>query len=258
VISNNTAWGTAGASGGGICNETGTVTITGSTVAENLASAPANPAYGGGIFNGNSAFLTLTQSTVSKNTVSGKDVMGGGIHNESGKLTVDKGTISDNTASGTEYAYSGGVSSYGVTATVAVTHAIVSRNVAVVGTPGGGGYGGGFSNTHGTMTMTQCTISRNSAVTMNGQGVGGGIFSQAGSGIVTVSGGTVSENYTLGTISLGGGIANAATLVVGDSAKIIQNLSSGDTGGIYNDAGGTATISSNTVITGNMPNDKNF
>ena len=92
-------------SGGGIYN-TGVTTITSSTISGNFAGGgypfPNGPGVGGGIYNHTGAMLTITNSTVSGNTVLTTDSgpgCGGGVAN-SGPLQIANTTISNN--SGTD------------------------------------------------------------------------------------------------------------------------------------------------------------
>ena len=96
TISGNTAF----AQGGGI-NNTGTVTVTGSTISGNTATT-ANSGFGGGIFNVGGT-VTVTDSTISGNTA----FAGSGIYND-GTVTVTDSTISGNTASFGGDIYNGG------------------------------------------------------------------------------------------------------------------------------------------------------
>ena len=81
------------AEGGGIYNNAGTVTLTGSTVSGNAGFGEG----GGGIYNNDSGTVTLTGSTVSGNSVA--DAFGGGILN-GGTLNVIGSTLSANIAVG--------------------------------------------------------------------------------------------------------------------------------------------------------------
>jgi hypothetical protein len=104
TISNSTISGNSvTVSGGGIYN-TGAATITNSTISGNFAGGgypfPNGPGFGGGIYNSSDAMLTITNSTVSGNSVLTTDSgpgCGGGIGN-SGPLQIANTTISDNSA----------------------------------------------------------------------------------------------------------------------------------------------------------------
>jgi hypothetical protein len=100
-------------------------------------------------------------------------------------------------------------------------------------------HGGGILN-FGTLTLSNCTVSGNSA-----RSTGGGIANELG-GTMTISGCTVSRNsVALGGPSpngAGGGIYNDGTMTLSGST-VIQNIG----GGIYNDYSGVLTILCSTV-----------
>ena len=263
--------------GGGIYNNGGTLTVTGSTFSENNASH-----WGGGIYN-YSGTLEVTSSTFSGNTaIIGGAILnwgtltvtdsvfsgniaqyeGGGIDNYyDGTLTVTNTTFSDNTAGGISINGSGGggIRSSG---TLDVSDSTFSGNIG--GTGGGisadgtatvtnstfsgntaGGSGGGIVVVHATATVANCTVSGNSALS------GGGIWNF---GTLTVTHSTVSGN-TAGAV--GGGIDNGGTLTVTDStfsgntALYDGGIYTYEGGGIYND--GTLNVSDST-FSGNSAN----
>jgi hypothetical protein len=113
--------------GGGIWNESGTLTINNSTISGNTALA-----YGGGIMNfdsnGGSAALTINNSTISGNSAN----QGGGIsfNEPSGTLTINNSTISGNAALGD----GGGILIYyGYAAQLTITNSTISGNSAPFG-----------------------------------------------------------------------------------------------------------------------------
>jgi Right handed beta helix region len=196
-------------SGGGVYNDgsegTATLTILNSSIS-------GNGAYfaGGGIYNdaqnGGSATMSLTGSTIDDNVAAytaqfgGGD--GGGIYNSGGTLTITNSVVRNNRAGVTDpfpAGTGGGIYSNG---TLTVTNSTIRDN---------GGYlaGGGIAGV-GAMTITNSTISGNGA---NGQhdgqpwGRGGGI-----SGSVTLNNSTLSGNYaslSAGGIDGGGNITNS-------------------------------------------------
>ncbi len=116
-------------------------------------------AFGGGIWNYPSGTLTVTDSTISDNTV-GND--GGGIYNTAtATLTVTNSTISGNTAGSGP---GGGIENAG---TLTVTNSTISGNTTT-------NNGGGISNT-GTLTVTDSTLSGNTAG-LNGDGISGAVM----------------------------------------------------------------------------------
>jgi hypothetical protein len=133
--------------GGGIYNNSGTVTVTGSTLSGNSADT------GGGIYN-LSGFLTVTNSTLSANTASGTSG-GGGIYNLD-ILLVQSSTLSGNSASG-----GGGIYSNGLSAVV--RNSTLSGNTA--------NQGGGIANFGLGLLVQSSTLSGNSASSS-----GGGVY----------------------------------------------------------------------------------
>ncbi len=101
--------------GGGIFNDGGTLTISGSTISGNTAYGSDGGgyyygAYGGGIANVDGGVLTITNSTISGNTADGEDnyAAGGGIINYGGTVTISSSTIADNEATSSESETVGG------------------------------------------------------------------------------------------------------------------------------------------------------
>jgi hypothetical protein len=251
--------------GGGIANEIGTLTITGSTIVNNSVSN-----YGGGIYN-DSGFLTITGSTISANVANHS---GGGIYNGySNLLTIitnstitgnsaDYGggifngvdlTITNSTITGNSAEYNGGGILNNYTATSTITGSTISGNSAnrsgggmindgiltITGSTisgNSGNEGGGICNTK-DLTITGSTISGNSAPD------GSGIYNYGTYGYLTITGSTISGNSG----NEGGGIYNIynATLTITDST-ITGNSANNFGGGIYNNDG-TLTITGSTI-----------
>jgi CSLREA domain-containing protein len=270
--------------GGGIYIESGNVTIKGSTVSNNNTTSGGDFAYGGGIFN--SGTLTITKSTLSNSTISsnsvsgGTDAYGGGIFN-SGALTITGSTISNNTASSASVVCAGGIMNYG---TLTITGSTISNNTASAN-PAQISYGGAIYNSGGTLTVAQSTISNNTALGGN-DALGGGIFNDVGP--LTITGVKITNNAARGDfIGKGGGICdfygevtvkactisgNAASgkslpgtgggiyledgvLKVQNASNIIRNLSSDEGGGIYYVGSGTGSISADSSVAKNIPDD---
>jgi CSLREA domain-containing protein len=145
-------------------NTNPTVSISGVTITRAGATSSSTEGnVGGGIYN--SGTLTLTNSTLSGNKVSGNGSAGGGVFNEgSASLTVNKSTISGNEANQGGGIYNSGSATGG--GSVTITNSTISGNQA----QGGGGIAS-FASTGETIKNT--TIARNTATTSNG----GGIFS---------------------------------------------------------------------------------
>lgn len=234
---------------GGIFNA-GKLVLTTSTVSGN--SARNSKLGAGGIFNGNTASLTITGSTVTENSsaygagvqnfgalnIEGSKVTrnsassnGGGIFNgTSGSVTVTDSKVKGNSAS----FGGGGIFNGGGNLTI--------KNTAVSGNSLASGVGGGVFNFLGTVTIRESTVSGNSLVS----GSGGGVFNSGGS--LDVAGSTVSGN----TASFdGGGIYNRGSLTIVTSTVSVNSASDGG-GGIFNDFRDASTLMlTNSTVSGN-------
>jgi hypothetical protein len=106
-----------------------------------------------GLIVNNGGTLTLNNSTVSGNTASGSNVLGGGILNQ-GALTITNSTISGNTVSG-QGSDGGGIAN-GPNSMVTLTNSTISGNTS-------SSKGGGISNFGSQVDIEFCTIYGNEA-----------------------------------------------------------------------------------------------
>jgi hypothetical protein len=169
------------------------LTLTGCTLSGNFAGV------GGGIFN--SGTLTVGGSTLSDNSAtgySGQVGNGGGIYN-SGAITVRRSLFTGNSGD-----LGGGVCNNGFGATLSLASSTFTRNTA-------SDSGGGTYNL-GTLALTNCTLSLNSA------GHGGGICVNTGGTLnlinTIVAGNTASANGP----DISGAVATADHNLVGNAA----------------------------------------
>ena len=114
------------AGGAGILNDTGTLTVTNSTLSGNNTNDDVP--YGGGGIVSYGGTVTVSNSTLSGNSASGG---GGGINNAGGTLTVTNSTLSGNSANSADGYFGGGIESHGGSATL--------QNTIVANSPSGGG-----------------------------------------------------------------------------------------------------------------------
>jgi energy-coupling factor transporter ATP-binding protein EcfA2 len=132
-----------------------------------------------------------------------------------------------------------------------LTDSTISNNTA----SGANGNGGGILNNNGgTLTITNSTISDNT--TSNSYG-GGGIYNN--NGTLTITNSIVSGNSVSGQQIGGGGIANEhGTLTITNSTVSGNSVSGPKTvgGGILNDSSGTLTIT-NSTVSGNSVSGQN-
>jgi hypothetical protein len=195
-------------SGGGI-NNSGTLTLTNSTVSGNWAPIPcvhffvfceirAGTASGGGIYN--SGALTISNSIISGNHAGSYcngnpcSAFGGGIYNRGTAMIIKNSTLTGNSAG---------------TACSTSIHCQV-------------GVGGAFYTFGGTVTLNNSTVSGSSAYRCSGVcgGTGGAIVN--GSGNLAMNNSTVSGNSA-------GGIFNGGTATLQNS--IVANNSGTNCGG---------------------------
>jgi len=145
------------------------------------------------------------------------------------------------------FAVGGGVNNSG---TLTLTDCAVTGNTAAGS--GGGGFGGGIFN-HGsrTLTITRCTLSGNVAIAGNSvQGEGGAIFNDAnafsGIGSVAIDNSTISGN----TANLGGGIFSFGTLTITNSTLNANTAVASNYPGDSADGGAVVNINGSVTLSG--------
>ena len=213
-ISDNTATGSFG--GGGIQRlqghtaDSGTTTIIGSTIAENI---------GGGLHSSSGHAWTITDTTIADNPIHG------GISG-SGSFSITDGTFVIAGAS----LQVGGISGSG---DWMISNSVIDGN----SNWGGAGSGGGIS-ANGIMTISGSTISNNSSTAS-----GGGI---ANYGDLTLIDSAISNNSATGTNSYGGGIFNFGDMLTIINSTISGNSANGYSGTIRSRA--TPTRSSTVTV----------
>ena len=200
AVSNNTAVGLNG--GGGIYNNSGTVSITGSTIAMNTLTARGSArGIGGGMYQLHGT-ATIARSIVRDNTAGSS----GGLSVQQGALTITDSVVSGNAATPDSYSTSsGGIGSF--EGTLIIRGSTISNNRAE------GGYGGGvYVDYGGTAEITNSSLIGNTAP----HGYGGGLIINGGEKpAVTVTNTTITDNraqdgsgieFAVGTLSLRGTI----------------------------------------------------
>ncbi len=210
-----------GVQGGGIYNA-GTLAIADSTIRDNNLTS-VYEVDGGGIYNAGT--LTVASSTLSGNSAGSYSGFGAGIYN-AGTLTVASSTLSGNSGTG-----GSGIENAGA---LTATGTTFNGNFASSG-------GGGIDNYGtGTVTVTDCTFSGNTANYSRGGGIDTG-----GTGTVTVTGSAFSGNQSAG---LGGGIDyhGSGTLTVTASTFSSNTAYYGGGGGIASWNGGRVIVTAST------------
>jgi hypothetical protein len=221
TISNN-----PGEFGGGIFNE-GTLTVTGSALSGNSATAE-----GGGIWN--TGLATVSGTTISGNSASfrGGGMMTFGVVANTG--VVARMTVSDSTLIGNSAPFGGGICN-GAMLTVA-DNSTITGNTAT--------YGGGIFNTNFSFFEVGSVMVRDSTLTHNYATQGAGIYNDASAALDVSGNSTLSGNIASDS---GGGIYNLGTATVEDST-LSGNIAAAAGGGIYNAASGTLLVKNSTVL----------
>ncbi|MEZ6061767.1 MAG: CHRD domain-containing protein [Planctomycetaceae bacterium] len=237
-----TAAGTPNPGNGGGIHITGAAntTVSGGMISNNHA---ANE--GGGLWNNTGTMTIQDAAEIDANTASGNAATngGGGIFNNGGTLIVDGSNgavvISNNAADGT--AGSGGGIFNDDAGTLTISFTVIQSN-------GASRAGGGIEdNSSGSTSVTSSTLTGNSAGP--GPGNGGALHITANSG-VTISNSTISGNSAANE---GGGLWNSSqgTLTILNSTITGNHADSGGNGGgLFTDSGG-ATGLTNTIVAGN-------
>ena len=198
--------------GGGVYIFQGSITMNGGEVSSNTAVND-----GGAMEIGDAAGrFTLNDGEIFSNSAGN---MGGGIYAAQGTLTVNGGTIHTNDS----VAGGGGIATGMGSQTTIQNAALLTNTTAITGT------GGAIKNA-GTLTMTNVTLSGNSA------DIGAGLFNSDTAVLTNV---TLSENTAT---SSGGGLSNSSGTLTAGNSIIFNNSAPSDA-----DCNGTITSAGNNV-----------
>ncbi len=193
--------------GGGLFNDGGTVELTRVILCDGRAEPAIGSGMGGGIYNMGGGVVTITQSRLQNNVATGSIGYGGGIFNTSApsQIHLIDSSISASRATGSS-GYGGAIlnTSGG---SVQIEGSLISYNW--VEETGGSAIAGGICNIGSTMSITNSTISGNTA-----QDSGGGVYNSSATltmQYVTLSHNTADSDADGG--GEGGGIYNASGTV---------------------------------------------
>src|SRR5262249_4450442 len=210
--------------GGGIYNDHAALTLNNCTISSNVAVQGG----GGGIYNdgsAGSAMLTITNCTINGNSA----WPGGGIYNYLGTVTITNSTLNGNSDTGSNAG--GAIVNEG---TLTITGSTFSGNSS---TSGGAIYNAGFNfSAISTLVIANSTFSGNSASR------GGGIYNDFAA-TATMTNCTLSGNTAGGSPNViydgtGGGIWNGQTLTM-TNCTLSGNSATTHGGGIYNGLNGS-------------------
>lgn len=251
IVSGNTA----SREGGGLWNSsTGTMAVEDCDVSGNVALGVAADDGGGGLFN-DGGTLTVSGSTITGNTAVQGSGSGGGVLNLNGDLTILRSTIDGNTAS-----RAGGGVEASVGTTVILESFLTGNSTGP--TPGnGGGFhltgagtvflegvrvldnvasaegGGVWNSSTGMMSVSRCYVARNVASGAAADQGGGGVFSDGG--VTVIDGSVITQNRADGAAGSGGGVLNNLGAVEIYNTEISQNSAVRAGGGVEANIGRT-------------------
>lgn len=293
IISNTIHDNSAFLLGGGIWAVNGTLYIAGNRIQDNASLGNGDDAFGGGIrLEGVQA--TIVDNLIARNVVSGTQAWGGGLNMERSQATMQRNVLAHNVAHGTDAGIGGGLAIVGDSFVSLSDSTIVSNtapapgggggillypdaslsypdvellNVSVSGNHAGSLVGGIYS--WGTLTMTNITLTGNSAQSFGGAGIGlkatvssseiSGNWSENGAGGIGV-GGDDSRLLIRSTLVAGnhsdfgfGGVANDHGIVLIEDSVISGN-SGYDAGAIRNENHGRLTLRRSTVVENSSSN----
>ncbi len=232
----------------------GALTLDGVTLQNGCAAGNSN-SYGGAIYVTGSSSLTVQDSTLTNNTVHGRDVgnwaRGGAVFSVNSTVLIDNATISNNTAEGGSSSTSGGDGSGGGVYTVTGSLTIQNNTQFTSNTAQGGsatdstagfgfpgwGNGGGLYIATSSASITDTQFSSNSAIggdnltlaNDGGTGYGGGVYAGANATL---------SNILFSNNTAQGGLGNA------------ENGGEANGGGLYQSPSPSVTVS-NSLFDGN-------
>jgi hypothetical protein len=199
------------------------VAISGLTISNGNAAGSAGG--GGGIFN-QTGTLTITSCAISGNGV--HDGQGGGIVNIGGKLHIINSSVTGNSSYGGIFIGGAGIynlSVPGYDSSANITNSTISNNDAW------GGDGGGILNDRRTLSgqpppsstvnVTNSTISNNSAL------VGGGIFNASGNAVNAVNT-IMAKNVVIDSPDFRGELTSQGHNLIGDNSGAVIAPAAGD------------------------------
>ena len=195
ITGNSTS--TSNGIGGAGINSAGTLTIDGSSVTSNTVTAPNDAVsagvQGGGVMQWNNATLTVTDSTISGNTINSLDPSkapsGAGIALTEGNLVLQRSTVSGNVSGGGSIALGGGIdfADSGSNNTLTIENSTLSGNAA----SSVASAGAGINISRGITKIANATFTNNNSV--SGRAIFYQRHAEAGS-TVTVRGSIFSED----------------------------------------------------------------
>lgn len=243
-------------SGGGIyaTGAATVLTLNGCQVVNNAVNATTAGfgASGGGIFAQTNPTVNINNSTVNGNSAASSgastaNALGGGISFSSGTFNINNSAVNNNTiTSSVATTLGGGIGQTGGTLNI-INNSTVNNNIAnATGTVSG--IAGGIYNHQATLTITNSTVSGNSAASFHG---GVRTVASATAATTTITGSAIVNNTAP---QEGGGIIS----ISGGAASVTTNISNSTVGGNTSPAGSTGGIETFVTAAGNSIININF
>lgn len=234
--------------GGGVYIFEGTFTMSGSAVisGNNASSSSSSSSSGGGVYIHNGTFTMCDSAVISGNSATSS---GGGVYvYATGKFTMEGGTIGGiDGASANSAKSGGGVCVYKGVFTM--SDGSISRNTATDS-------GGGVFVQDGTFTMkSTAIIQENEATGGSSHACGGGVyvnggeFTMTGTAIIQDNEATSSSGYACGGgvyVNVGEFTMNGDAIIQGNEAAGRIDYAGG--GGVYVNGGGEFTMNDSAII----------
>jgi len=248
--------------GGGILNS-GRLTVVDSTISNNAVSGTGSSAGGGGIANNGTVILRNTLLRRNTATATGTQIfaaVGGAILNRTGAtMTIDDSTVVANSATATGSSplfFIASAGGIGNSGTLSVNRTVINANSAVADGANGQAGGGGISVADGVVAIADSTIAGNTA-SARGPGAAAHGGGVENNGQTKLTGTEVKDNLATGPIAQGGGLANGRRLTLIRS-RVVSNAAVGTSG--PGQGGGIFTDAGHvtlkaTVVSANQPDD---
>ncbi len=232
VVANSVIKGnTSTSQGGGGIRATQHLTLIDSEVSDNKVLGNS---YGGGIYFANGYVLTVTNSVIQNNIVTGTSSYGGGVYlwGQGGYIT--NSTILSNSAGG-----GGGV--YQNNGPLHINNTVVQSNTATTF------FGGGLESHTDSLTLTDVNVSGNRNLGGGGQGYGGGLYVASFANPLKVNRSLFYNNVASHANSQGGGIYLTSPAFITNTTLYSNSAANGGTGFNYNTSY-VITLTNNTIL----------
>jgi type IX secretion system substrate protein len=256
TFNNNSAIGWGAAHGGGIYNR-GILKIIDSEIAENSCYSAGGSGNGGGISSSSAIDLTINNSIIRDNTISGILAFGGGIYNGNSPIKIFNSEISGNHTQSTNNNRSIGGGLYlqynTGTRTDTIANTVIKENTVLsVGQWAGGGgiYYNVWNAAAVALVLDKVMIQGNSATNTTGSsGYGGGILCSGADTDLIIFNSIITGNLASGSSNAyGGGIRHRDGNIDILNSTISGNYAN-EGGGIYLHSGIMSL--GNTILAGN-------